>query len=119
MRCVGRHASLPEAEVAAHYARHAQAYGGLGLSRDKMERMLRATRRAGFSEMTDFRTEETSGVGCAFRLSSNSYAGISMAAINSRMPALRRRELGAQLVQDAQALAWTAESGPGAHGKGA
>ena len=119
MRCVGRHASLPEAEVSAHYARHAQEYGGLGLSRDKMERMLRATRRAGFSEMTDFRTEETSGVGCAFRLSSNSYAGISMAAIDSRMPALRRRELGAQLVQDVQALARTAESRPGAHGEGA
>ena len=113
MRCVGRHASLPEAEVAAHCARHAQAYGGLGLSRDKMERMLRTARRAGFSEMTDFRTEETSGFGCTFRLSSNSYAGISMAAINSRMPALRRRELGAQLVQDVQALARTAESRPG------
>jgi len=60
--------------------------------------------------MTDFRTEETSGVGCAFLLSSHTHAGISVAAINSRMPPERRKEIGARLMREVQSLAWTPDS---------
>jgi DNA-binding IclR family transcriptional regulator len=103
---VGVLARLGDAEIAATHARHAPDYLRLGLTLDKLRGLIRETRRSGFSEMQDFRTAETSGVGCAFRLSSNSYAGISVAAINSRMPDARRKELGAQLCRELQAFEW-------------
>ncbi len=102
-------ARLPDAEVVAVHARNAAAYARVGLSLDKLQRVIQATRRNGFSETTDFRQDETSGVGCAFQLSSNAFAGLSIAAINSRMPAQRRAELGAELVSAAQPLGWNAE----------
>lgn len=103
---VGILAKLPDAEVAAIHARHAVGYTRLGLSLDKLRRVVQAARKTGFSQMTDFRQDETSGVGCAFQLSSSSFAGVSIAAINSRMPLQRRLELGAQLVRALQPLAW-------------
>ena len=105
---VGILARLPDEEVAAIHARHAAEYTGLGLPLNKLRRVVQATRKAGFSEMTDFPQDETSGVGCAFQLSSNSFAGISIAAINSRMPAQRRLELGAQLLEAIAPLDWKA-----------
>ncbi len=105
-------ASLPDAETSATFARHASEYVRLGISADKLHRMVEATRKNGFAEMPDFRTDETNGVGCGFRLSSNGYAGISIAAINSRMTAQRRRELGAQLMHEVHPLAWTADPAP-------
>ena len=105
---IGILARLPDAELAALHERHAAEYVRLGLPLDKLRRMIQATRQAGYSETTDFRQDETSGVGCAFQLSSNSFAGISIAAINSRMPPQRRQELGAQLVQAVQPLDWKA-----------
>ncbi|MEO7242240.1 MAG: IclR family transcriptional regulator [Variovorax sp.] len=103
-------ASLPEGEVAATYTRHAAEYGRLGITLDKLQRMVRDTRKTGFAEMPDFRSDETNGVGCGFRLSRSSYAGISVAAINSRMPAARRRELGMQLKREVGAFAWQPET---------
>lgn len=99
-------AGLPEAETAATYGRHATEYAGLGLQLARLKQLVRTAKTCGFAETQDFRTNETSGVGCAFRLSSNGYAGISIAAINSRMPAQRRRELGAELMREVQPLAW-------------
>lgn len=105
-------ASLPDAETAATFARHASEYVRFGISEDKLQRMVRATRKNGFAEVPDFRNHETNGVGCGFRLSSNSYAGISIAAINSRMSAQRRRELGAQLMHEVHPFAWTTDPAP-------
>lgn len=102
-------ASLPDIHTESNHARHAPEYMQLGMSAERLHRLVRATRKAGFSEMTEVRTEETSGVGCAFRLSSNSYAGISIAAINSRMPAQRRRELGVQLKEETATFGWKGE----------
>ncbi len=99
-------AGLLESETAATYGRHAAEYSGLGLQLGRLRQMVKAARTRGFAETQDPRTHETSGVGCAFRLSSNSYAGISIAAINSRMPAQRRAELGGELVREVQPLAW-------------
>jgi DNA-binding IclR family transcriptional regulator len=99
-------AQLPDAETVATHGRHAAEYAALGLQLNRLKQMVKAARVHGFAETQDFRTNETSGVGCAFRLSSNSYAGISVAAINSRMPAQRRMDLGAQLVAAVAPLAW-------------
>jgi DNA-binding IclR family transcriptional regulator len=107
---VGILARMGDAEVAALHARQAAAYTRLGLTLERLRALVRETRHAGFSEMTDLRTEETSGVGCAFRLSSNSHAGLSIAAINSRMPPQRRKELGRQLRDELQAFEWSAEA---------
>lgn len=103
---VGIMARLDDAEINALYARHAGAYARLDLSLQRLNSLVRETRQAGFAQMTDLRTEETSGVGCAFRLSSNSFAGISIAAIKSRMPQARRRELGSQLAAELAQLEW-------------
>lgn len=103
---VGILARLDDAEVASIYGRHATEYLSWGLTLDKLRTFVREARKTGFVEMSDLRTEETAGVGCAFRLSSNSYAGISVAAINSRMPVQRRRELGAQLKEELRSFEW-------------
>jgi DNA-binding IclR family transcriptional regulator len=108
-------ATLPDSETQATFERNAAAYERAGISLDRLQRPVRTTRQNGFAETTDPRTAETSGVGCAFRLSSQTHAGISVAAINSRMPPERRREIGARLLREVQALAWSPDavtSGP-------
>ncbi len=92
--------SLPDAEVQAHFARHEQEYGRLRMTDDKLMRAVRDTRRKGFSEAHDFRQDETNGVGCSFQLARNSHAGLSIAAIHSRMLPERRQELGTQLARE-------------------
>ncbi|OOG50535.1 IclR family transcriptional regulator [Polaromonas sp. C04] len=103
---VGILAGLPDAEIVAIHARQAREYERRGMPLEKLRRIVRETRKNGFSGMTDFGPEGAGGVGCAFRLSSNSYAGISIAAISSRMPAQRKRELGTLLQQELQPFAW-------------
>lgn len=99
---------LPENQTLAICERHAAAYGRIGISQDRM--MVHTARQNYFAEMTDFRTEETSGLGCAFPLSSHTHAGISVGAIHSRMPPARRKEMGATLVREAQPLACNAQA---------
>ncbi|MEO7938601.1 MAG: IclR family transcriptional regulator [Burkholderiaceae bacterium] len=101
---------LPEAEVLAHYQRHEPQYLRLRMTADKLLRATSETRRKGYSEAQDFRTDDTNGVGCSFRLSRNTYAGISIAAIHSRMPPERRHEVAGQLIHEAIALDWHAEA---------
>lgn len=101
--------SLPDSEVQAHFARHEEEYDRLRMSADKLMRAVRETRRNGYSEAHDFRQDETNGVGCSFRLARNSHAGISVAAIHSRMQPERRQELGSQLVREVAQLAWSPE----------
>lgn len=98
--------SLPDSELLATHARHVAEYTAVGMPLQRLQQMVRAAREIGFVEMDDFRTKETSGVGCAVRLSSNGHGGISVAAISSRMPAQRRREVGAQLQDEMQAFVW-------------
>lgn len=109
-------AALPDSETLATHARHAAAYERIGIPLDRLQRVVRTTRLNGFAETTDPRTEETSGVGCAFSLSSHTHAGISVAAINSRMPPERRREIGTRLLREVAALAWRPEAAREARG---
>jgi DNA-binding IclR family transcriptional regulator len=106
---VGVLARLPDAETDAHHARHGAEYARLDVPLARLRRLVQGARRAGFAEMTDMHTEVTSGVGCAFMLSSNSYAGLSIASVNARMPVARRRELGALLLRESAPLAWSQE----------
>lgn len=101
---------LADAEVQTHIARHKVEYERLRMPADKLLRAVRDTRSKGYSEAHDFRQDETNGVGCSFRLSRNSQAGLSIAAINSRMPPERRHELGTQLAHEVDALAWRADA---------
>ncbi|MGE0802499.1 MAG: IclR family transcriptional regulator [Lautropia sp.] len=93
-------ARLPEPEAARLLERHRREYERIGVSCDDVLGIVRRARRVGFSEVPDFSIEETSGVGCAFALTRHSDAGISIAAINSRMLTQRRAELGRQLVRE-------------------
>ncbi len=100
----------PEAEIAAAYARHMSAYERAGVSLDQLHTIAAEARRLGYAESMAPHSHETSGVGCAFRLSATTYAGVSIAAINSRMPAARKRELGERLVQELGVFAWAAKA---------
>ncbi|VTU21538.1 IclR family transcriptional regulator [Variovorax sp. PBL-E5] len=111
---VDRMARMEDADVAAMHARHPADYARAHMSLARLMSLIRAARRSGHAEMVDARTEQTSGVGCAFQLSAHSYAGISIAAINARMPARRRAELGTQLRTEVQPFEWT-ETGDAAH----
>lgn len=99
-------ARLPHAELAAMHARHAAEYQRAGLSAESLRALVARARRLGYAESMDPQRQETSGVGCAFRLSATGKAGVSIAAINSRMPAARKRELGERLLQELRPFAW-------------
>lgn len=99
-------AHLEEQEVAAVYERHEDAYRMNGVSLPKLRKAWQRTRATGFAELTDHRHEVTRGVACAIRYSPNSFVGISIAAIDSRMPKQRRAELGAILSRELETLAW-------------
>jgi DNA-binding IclR family transcriptional regulator len=108
---VGILARLPDAEVEAIHGRLRPEYLRERLTLERLRARVHETRRMGFSQMTDQRTDETRGVGCAVRLSSSSYAGVSLAAINARMSAGRRRELGALLRDQMQPFEWAGDGG--------
>ena len=97
-------AGLPAGEVDALHARNAPAYKASGVSLGMLRDLVKAALARGISETTDWRTRETSGVGCAFTVSASLRAGISIAAVNSRMSAARRRQLGQWLLQETAGL---------------
>lgn len=104
-------ALMPDEAVDHVYACNAREYERLGVALPQLKRLVVRTRKAGFSEMTHFRGEEARGVGRAFHLTQHSLAGISIAAINSRMPPQRMAELGAQLAGELASLAWKPRRG--------
>lgn len=89
-------ASLDDAEVASAFDANAWDYKLRGIERDPLFRLVRATRLTGYSEMS-FLSNEVSGVGLAIHLSPTVQAGIGVVAINSRMAAARRQEIGRML----------------------
>lgn len=99
-------AHLDEEELEASYARHAADYLHQGVTLPKLRKAVTETRATGFSQMTDHRREVTRGVGGAIRSSRNSLVGLSIAAINARMPRQRRQQIGHLLVSGLQELAW-------------
>lgn len=90
-------ADLPEEEVARQFEARRHDYDAAGLRLTALHTVLRATRRDGYAQQTEHRAAETSGVGCAARIGAAGYAGLSVAAINSRMNPKRRAEIGQML----------------------
>lgn len=103
-------AHLDETEVAASHERHAADYHRHAMPYARLHRAWLNTRSAGFSEMEDLRQEVIRGVGCAIRLSPNSLVGMSIAAIDTRMPPTRCRELGALLQAELSGHAWAGDT---------
>jgi DNA-binding IclR family transcriptional regulator len=100
-------ARLDDAEWQAIVRRSSAEYAQLGVSQQMLRDLVESARQKGYSETTDWRTRETSGVGRAFPISAHMTIGISIAAVNSRMKAERRRLLARQIGEEVRALAWT------------
>lgn len=94
-------------EIAALHRRHADAYEAQGMSLAVLREHVQFARTHGHSEMCDFGPPGTAGVGYAFRVSSATRIGVSLAAIRSRMGLRRRRELGQMLQRELAPLAST------------
>ena len=101
---VGVLAQWSDGDIEATYQRHLPAYRKAGLSFGGLSERIQATRDLGYSQVSDPRTVEARGVGCALRLSVTSFAGVSVAAPNARMPIARQRELGGALVAAMRSL---------------
>lgn len=97
-------ATLPAREIDAIHARNAIAYRDSRLTLGTLRDIVKFTQVHGYSESTDSRTRETSGVGCAFAASASMLLGISFAAVNSRMTTERKRELGRLLLNEKSLL---------------
>jgi DNA-binding IclR family transcriptional regulator len=104
---IGILARCDDEDVDTIYNRMRADYRKSGVTLEKLRAMVQETRQLGYSHSSDLNSD-TKGVGCAVRLSGNGYAGVSIAAINSRMPLQRRRELGAALVEKLKSLDWSA-----------
>ena len=63
----------------------------------------RQTRRNGYSEIVDGITQGVSGVGYAFSLSQITRVAISFGAINPRLDAARRKQMGELLARECKA----------------
>jgi len=87
-------AGLPDAEIAAIYARHASTYAQIGKDKNTLLRDVAQTRKKGYSETIDTITPGVSGVGAAFTISELTTVAFSLGAINSRLDATRRTEMG-------------------------
>jgi len=96
-----------DAQVAALHSRHHQGYEVQGMSLAVLREHVQFARKNGYSEMCDFGPADTAGVGYAFRVSSATRIGVSIAAIRSRMGVRRRRELGQLLQRELAPLAST------------
>jgi len=100
-------AALPDEDIHALYQRSAVEYRRSGVSLEMLRDLVKNARRLGYSETTDWRTRETSGVGCAFLMSAHTRIGVSVAAVNSRMTEGRRKELGDLIRAETGELQWT------------
>ena len=96
-------ATLGDDAVASAFEANAWDYRLRGIERDHLMRVVRATRLTGYSEMS-FLSNEVFGVGLAIHVSSTVQAGIGVIAINSRMTAQRRTEIGEMLRAELEPL---------------
>lgn len=85
-------AHMGDAEVAAHYARHAEAYQAQRMSPAKMQRLVQQTRAQGHAHIN---AQGMGGVGLRFALGSCGEAALGIVAPAARIPRAR----GPALVQ--------------------
>lgn len=98
-------AELASEEIAAIFHRNARKYQEAGIELADLLGSAAATRLNGYAAMEDLITIGIAGVGCAFRVSTNTIASISIAAITSRLKASRRKELADLIRQECLRLA--------------
>lgn len=89
-----------DAEVAALHGRHATTYLRDGLTLAVLREHVRFARRHGYAEVRELGPPGTAGVGYAFPMSATASAGVSIAAIRSRLSVRRMRELGRMLQEE-------------------
>ncbi|MCL1962165.1 MAG: IclR family transcriptional regulator [Desulfovibrionaceae bacterium] len=87
-------AQVSEAELDGVWRRHCAEFEALGMNCAGLRADMREIRTLGYAAMQDTITTGVSGIGCVFRPSAAILAGISIAAITSRMDLARRQELG-------------------------
>lgn len=92
-------ARLPDEEVHGLLQRHEAEYARQHHTVAELKHAIRRARSVGYSEISNTRIASC-GVGCAFRMSENYWAGLSIAVSNHRATPERLKELGALLVQE-------------------
>ncbi|MBV6306451.1 helix-turn-helix domain-containing protein [Candidimonas humi] len=96
-------AGYSDEEIAHIHARHTEEYEQAGLPLRTLMLKARQTRRNGYSEIVDGITQGVSGVGYAFSLSQITRVAISFGAINPRLDAARRKQMGELLARECKA----------------
>ena len=79
-------ARMDDAEIAAHYARHADVYQDRRMGLAKMQRLVRQTREQGFAQIN---AQGLGGVGMHFALGAGGDAGLGIVAPAARIPKAR------------------------------
>lgn len=96
-------ARLDDNEIAALHTKHAVAYRDNSYSMASLQAAVRRTRARGYAEVINTVTVGVTGVGAAIDVR-DMLISVSFAAINSRMDARRREELGHLLVDELKQL---------------
>ena len=92
-------AKLPEAEAGELLRRHEAEYARQRYTLPELKRVVNRARVAGFSEISDMRVE-ADGVGVAFQLTDNHWAGISIAVAKHRSSPERLGQLASWLLHE-------------------
>jgi DNA-binding IclR family transcriptional regulator len=101
---LGIMANLSNEEIAQIHATRRDDYAAAGVSLALLQRQVQIARRDGFVQQTEHRQAETSGVAVAARVGKSTYAGLSVAAINSRMGPARRLQIAALLKAEVEVV---------------
>lgn len=91
-------AALADTEIARIMERHVAEYAQLGFTAQLMAQAVKRSRQNGYSEIVDTITPGVCGVGSTFAASPTTLAAISFGAITTRLPPLRRQEMGQLLL---------------------
>ncbi len=92
-------AKLPEAEAHEVLARHEAAYRRQKYPLNDLKQLVRRSRNMGYSEITNTNSQ-ADGVGVAFEVTKNCWAGISIAVASYRSSPERLKELASVLIQE-------------------
>lgn len=92
-------AKIPEAEAHDVLARHEAAYRRQNYALNDLKQLVRRARTLGYSEITNAHAE-ADGVGVAFEVTSNCWAGVSIAVASYRSSPDRLKQLASILIQE-------------------
>jgi DNA-binding IclR family transcriptional regulator len=90
-------ARMDDAEVAAHYARHADAYQAQRMGLAKLQRLVAQTRALGYAHI---QAQGMGGVGMHFALGHSGEAALAVVAPAARMPRARGPAIAELLQQE-------------------